>query len=49
MTSKDDEQRMQIFAENSQSIEKAYNDLTPNDGNRDSYETMIDKYANKDK
>ena len=48
MTGKDDEQRKIIFAENSNYIEKAYNDLTPNDANRDSYETMIDKYANND-
>jgi len=49
MTGKDDEQRKVIFAENSQHIEKAYNDLTPSDGNKESYEKMIDKYASKDK
>jgi len=45
MTSVDEEKRMAIFAENSNDIEKAYNDLTPDDANRTSYETLIDKYS----
>tara|TARA_R100001510_G_C7641490_1_gene199090 strand:- start:584 stop:1237 length:654 start_codon:yes stop_codon:yes gene_type:complete len=47
MTGKDDFERENIFAENTESIEKAYNDLTADDGNRGAYESMIDKYSKK--
>jgi len=44
MTGKDDIERKEIFKHNSEYIESAYNDLTPDDANRPSYEKMIDMY-----